>query len=492
MSLLIFAGFLLLGAWTYRLATNILGHLQDIPGPFINRLTNLPLKIQTLKGRRIYYVNSLHEKYGNTVRISPTEVAFTDLLSTREIHRIGSGYLKSRWYADFTGESDESLISPGLFAVIDPAAHAARRRLFARAFSYSSLVDWEPLLQYRTKLAISRIKEDTQRGEGKADMLKWWTFFATDMIAELAFGESFHTLENREKSAYSRDLEKIFLFSGLQVELSPLTSVLKHLPIPSIQHWLKAKQRLVSYGTVAINKHRALSDRGEIHGTLFSKAATEDKSGIKLADADIEREASNLIVAGSDTTAITLTYLIWALLRPCHRHLKKRLQDEINSLPEDFTSIQAKELPFLSAVIQESLRLFGAAPGSLPRVVPQDGRTLNGYPLPGGTVVSTAAYTLHRNANIFRDPLKFDPERWFAPSQDMKDAFMPFGGGSRICIGLHLAYMELSLATAMFFRTFPSARTLASEEEMEFENYFVIAPRSHKCEIIIDRVLLDV
>ncbi|RDW78462.1 hypothetical protein BP5796_06314 [Coleophoma crateriformis] len=500
MSIPIYAPLLLVVAWLYKVSTTDLniesvlttkaatiafGPLRAIPGPFLNRWTNLPLKIHTLRGRKVYYVDDLHAQYGPAVRIAPTEIAYADLSSTREIHKIGSGYLKSQFYADFTGESAEAVVSPGLFAVIDPVAHATRRRLFARAFAYSSLVEWEPLLQEKTKLAINGIQADIAQKGGVADILKWWSSLATDLIAELSFGEGFHALENGEKSDYSRDLEKVFLFSGLQYELSPLTTPLRYVPVPAVQFWLDAPKRLVAHGTAAIAKHKALQRRGETKATLFDRAMAEDKSGVRLSDPDVEREASNLIVAGSDTTAITLTYLVWTLLQPCHKDVKERLQQEVRTLPKDFSSMQAKELPYLSAVIQEALRLYGAAPGSLPRTVPKGGRTLGGYTLPEDTIVSTAAFTLHRNATIFPRPLEFKPERWLDQTQEMKDAFMPFGGGSRVCIGMHLAYMELSLATAMFFRELPGTKTLTSESDMEFENYFVIAPKGHTCEITL-------
>jgi cytochrome P450 len=74
--------------------------------------------------------------------------------------------------------------------------HATRRKLFSNAFSQNSLLLWEGLLQERTTLAVSRIKSDAT--SGAADILKWWTFMATDVIAELGFGEGFGALENGE------------------------------------------------------------------------------------------------------------------------------------------------------------------------------------------------------------------------------------------------------------------------------------------------------
>lgn len=184
-----------------------------------------------------------------------------------------------------------------------------------------------------------------------------------------------------------------------------------------------------SYGRGAIARNRALSEKGETGRTVFNKIVAEAGNESGVTDEVLANEARSFIVAGSDTTARTLTYLIWATLN--HPSVKQRLQDEVDRLPTDFSSKDATGLPYLMATIKETLRLYGAAPGSLPRTVPSGGRTLGGYLLPQGTTVSTQAWTLHRDAAIFKGPLDFIPERWFEPTQNMKDAFMPFGGGSR-------------------------------------------------------------
>lgn len=133
---------------------------------------------------------------------------------------------------------------------------------------------------------------------------------------------------------------------------------------------------------------------------------------------------------------------------------------------------------------------------------------LGGQFVPEGSTVSTQAYTLHRDPAVFIDPLIFWPQRWESPSQEMKDAFMPYGGGTRgkprcslllsscewhltffilpvsiVCIGMHLANLELAFGAATFFREFPTARLAndTNESTMEFQNYFLIAPKSHAC-----------
>ena len=142
----------------------------------------------------MYYVHSLHEVYGPVVRIAPEEVAVADPDGVAQIHRIGGGFLKGPWYMG-TNDAPE----PGIFAMVNPKEHAQRRKLFAKAFSNSSLrQNWEPTIKEKVTLAVARIKDDAQKGD--ADILKWWTLMATDIMAHLSFGESFHMLELGEVS----------------------------------------------------------------------------------------------------------------------------------------------------------------------------------------------------------------------------------------------------------------------------------------------------
>ncbi len=141
----------------------------------------------------------------------------------------------------------------------------------------------------------------------------------------------------------------------------------------------------------------------------------------------------------------------------------------------------------MNKVIDETLRLYSAAPGSLPRIVPAGGAILGGYHIPGGTTVSTQAYTFHRNPKIFPNPESFDPDRWTDPSREMRDAFMPWGAGSRSCLGVHIAKMELFHATFAFFRACPNAEVApaTTKESMETVDYFLIKPAGNKCEVTL-------
>jgi cytochrome P450 len=241
---------------------------------------------------------------------------------------------------------------------------------------------------------------------------------------------------------------------------------------------------LLSYTRAIVNskQHGAIKN---IFSTIIAEA---EKGEGTLTDLDVQHEAASLIVAGTDTTGTTLTYLTYALLqRP---QLRDAIEEEVETLNGDFTDADIENLPLLNAVINETLRLYGAAPGALPRVAPAGGIVLSGFYIPEGVTVTTQSYTLHRNPSIWQDPEKFDHTRWLpgaAHTQAARIGFSPFGSGARTCLGINLAWMELRIAAALLFRECKGLR-LAPETtpaSMEFENFFLITPISHKCNVML-------
>lgn len=143
----------------------------------------------------MHYVDSLHILYGPIVRISPWQVAVADPKGFVAIHRIGSGFIKSKWYEEFmTGIDQTSGIGVGFFAMTNPKEHAARRKLFARPFSLTSLrQNCEEIVREKVEKAVARIHDEAS--SGTSDVLKWWMLMASDVIGQLSFGESFELLE---------------------------------------------------------------------------------------------------------------------------------------------------------------------------------------------------------------------------------------------------------------------------------------------------------
>lgn len=213
-----------------------------------------------------------------------------------------------------------------------------------------------------------------------------------------------------------------------------------YIPIPGFRDTTDVVRRNIQFAEDSLKRYQKLVDKDPENPppTLFTKLFKGEEDEI-LTMKEIRDEAMIYILAGSDTTALTLTYLVWAVCRdPTIRTI---LADELAGLPAGFGDAELRRLPYLNQVIDESLRLYASAPAGLPRVVPPGAATLAGHRLPSGTVVSTQAYSMHRIARVYPEPETFDPSRWEAPTRDMRDAFMPWGGGSRgkfLLLLLHL------------------------------------------------------
>ncbi|KFA50662.1 hypothetical protein S40293_04868 [Stachybotrys chartarum IBT 40293] len=370
--------------------------LRRIPGPLYTSFTNLPLKSAVLTGRRTGFIHSLHQKYGAVVRISPKEISIVDPEASKVIHRAGSGFWKSDWYARFTNQP-----VPTLFTMADPKQHAERRRLLARGFSKSEVrARWEPVVRQTAERALDKMNQDLIRG--KADILKWWLHMATDVSSHFMFGESFGTLETGKANHYFRVLQLAGKGGSIANEVPIFGFFGRYMPLATFRDLFWSNDYLSAYGAEAITKSMK---QGVDTISVFSQLepseepVSHNKSSRPLTVQDLSTEAGNLILAGTDTTAYTLTCLVWSVLR--HPFIYSALHEEVAGLENSFTDSALEALPLLNAVINETLRLYGPASGSLPRIVPSGGVQLGGYLIQENTTVSTQAWTLHRNEDIW-------------------------------------------------------------------------------------------
>jgi cytochrome P450 len=157
------------------------------------------------------------------------------------------------------------------------------------------------------------------------------------------------------------------------------------------------------------------------------------------------------IFAGSDSTAITFRTIFYYLLRQPETMAKLMAELDQASFDREGGIIgwkEARELPYLTAVVHEALRIFPAVGVPLERVVPAGGLEVCRYFLPAGTIVGASAWTLHRKESIFGDRTEeFRPERWLEGSESQKtlmnNALFTFGIGSRSCIGRNISMLEI-------------------------------------------------
>lgn len=197
---------------------------------------------------------------------------------------------------------------------------------------------------------------------------------------------------------------------------------------------------------------------GRLTQSLREAAPQSEKPDSKAIMTKAASEMLDSMIAGHETSGITLTYLMWEMSQRPDLQDKLRtelltlsppivgdpsLLDGSNTLPSP-RSIDA--LPLLNSILQETFRLYAAAPAQQPRITPDipAGTTLEGYSgIPGGVRVSANPYTLHRNPTVYPQPSKWIPERWTDATEEqkaeMKRWFWVFGSGGRMCLGSNFA-----------------------------------------------------
>ena len=202
---------------------------------------------------------------------------------------------------------------------------------------------------------------------------------------------------------------RVGIATALRSELGGITSFLGALRLQPFSEVMGSVTRFREYSQQSFKRyeqHVAMNPTNP-KPTLFTKMMQKVEKEESLDRRSLIGEGQGFIVAGSDTTANTMTYLVYAVTR--HPDVQNRLVDELSALRNDFGWDDLRDLPYLNKCIDETLRLYGPASSALPRHVPQGGAYLAGYHFPsdGKFVVSTQAYTLHRNPSVFPEP-----ERW--------------------------------------------------------------------------------
>ncbi|MCX5213308.1 cytochrome P450 [Kitasatospora sp. NBC_00240] len=235
-------------------------------------------------------------------------------------------------------------------------------------------------------------------------------------------------------------------------------AVLNRIPTPGNRRYQRALAGLHNTVTDIIAKAQA---NPEDHGDLLSALLASRDTGAsecpvggaqseRLSSAELRNEVLTFLVAGSETTAIALSWALYMIAR--HPDVQQRLWAEVDRVLEG-KPVSLDHLPDLKLadqIITETLRLYPPAGMIWTRIVTADTR-LGDYDIPAGTTIAYSPYAMHRLPHYYPNPDAFDPDRWDAEkrhSTPRNNAFLTFGGGARKCIGDQFAVTEAVLALA--------------------------------------------
>ena len=203
---------------------------------------------------------------------------------------------------------------------------------------------------------------------------------------------------------------------------------------------------------IAERRASGAADTGDLLSMLL---LSTDESGDAFSDGEVRDQLVTFFVAGHETTSNALTWT-WALLSQ-HPAVEARLHDEVDAALGGRRPALADlpRLPYTLQVIKESMRLYPPAWTLNIRRAAAD-TTLGGHAIRRGDLIWIAPFAMHRRPAYFPDPERFDPDRW-TPEREKalpRYAYMPFGGGPRVCIGNGFAMMEAQLIVAAVARRF--------------------------------------
>jgi cytochrome P450 len=226
------------------------------------------------------------------------------------------------------------------------------------------------------------------------------------------------------------------------------------LPTPGNRRTRRGILRLVGVIDRIIAERRRSPAGGRDLLSILLQARDEEGDGGRMTDAQLRDEVMTLLLAGHDTTANTLTWA-WYLLAN-HPDAAGRLAAEAAAALGDrpATAADLPRLPFAERVVQEALRLYPPV-YAFGRQATQDTEVM-GHAIPRGWNVVMCQWAVHRDPRWFPDPERFDPDRWSADRAGRvpRYAYIPFGGGPRVCIGQAFALMESVLVLATVAREY--------------------------------------
>ena len=226
-----------------------------------------------------------------------------------------------------------------------------------------------------------------------------------------------------------------------------LPPVLRLLPTADNLRYRRASRQLDEIVYALIRQRRSNDDSGT--DLLYGLLHAQDESGSGMPDEQLRDEVMTLLLAGHETTAVSLSWT-WYLLAQ-YPEVEEKLWSELRQVLNGRkpTAQDLSKLPYTARVIKEAMRLYPSAWAVVRKSLQEC--EIGGYRVPAGSTVMMNQWVMHRDPRYYDQPEQFNPDRWLDERAKAipKFAYFPFGGGPRTCIGASFAAMEGALLLAM-------------------------------------------
>ncbi|ETS77432.1 hypothetical protein PFICI_11306 [Pestalotiopsis fici W106-1] len=508
-SALALAGYSLAVYVFYTLYQVLASPLRSVPGPFLARFTNLWYLYHLYRGDFQVVNQNLHKKYGAIVRYGPNRYSFNSLDAGKAIYWHGTSFEKSAWYEAWKNPKQWTL-----FADRNIRRHAANRRMYQNTYSMSSLINYEPHVDECADLFCTRLNELAETGL-TMNMGHWLQCYAFDVIGAITYSKRLGFLDHGLDVGNAISALEGFLgyatLTGVYASIHPYLFAIRNYLAGSKG---TGRAYIQAFTKECMDKHQAnakvlskdgKSSSGDAASEEGIDAATDFLTKFALSHTKnpdsftvyhIAAGCDQNMAAGSDTTAISLSAIVYYLLK--NPACLQKLREEINELrtagtisSNKITFKESQDMPYLQAVMKEALRMHPALGLPLERVVPEGGAVIGGRLFPENSIVGINTWVEHRNPIVFgTDADEFRPERWFtddaAKLASMNSHWVPFGLGSRTCIGRHISMLEMSKLIPRLVRDydFELAQELSgTSSTWSTRNYWFVKPTNFSVKV---------
>ena len=386
------------------------------------------------------YAQDLYRTYGDLVAFVDGRPGWTFAFGPHHSHTLlaNPDLFYSHPFMQAPPGSALERLSSGLLSMNGPA-HRQRRKLVLPAFHRQRVENY-----HADMVAITHELLDGWRLGERLDIAREMQKLTLRIVSKTLFG----------LQAGPDGVRLGMMIKRLLNLLDSLGPSLVPLDWPGFPLWrlLRLAERLDAELRAMIERRRASG--GAAQDVLSMLLHARDDQGALMSDAELIGQAAVLFIAGYETTSNALTWTLFLLSQ--HPNVLRDLRDELDGLLRGTAPApaQLEHLPLLDRVVKESLRLL--PPVGISLRVSTASFELGPYQLPRGTTVFFSQYVTHHMPELYPQPEHFLPERW-ATIDPPVYAYLPFGGGPRMCIGTSFALLEIKIALAMIVQRFALA-----------------------------------
>ncbi|KAJ5958903.1 uncharacterized protein N7479_006053 [Penicillium vulpinum] len=460
----------LLGLYIIRIVTTY-AKFSKFRGPLGTGISNWPHSMAMLRGNCHEWYAEVNKKYGPIARVAP-QVLITSSPEVWMHVNNKPGYKRSDWYYRATRIEYRR---DNVFSQTDNVKHDKRRKQMAPGYSGRENTQLEGSVDERLQDLLNLIRSkyiSSNRHVVPMDLAKKVQYFTLDVISSVGLGKAFGMLKSdHDVDNYLQSSEEGLAIShtALAMGFSSITQM------PFIGRFIAASPKdnngfgrmmAASFRIVDARAAESTNERSDMLASFIRHGLSGD---------DLRSEALEQIIAGSDTTAGAIRgTLLYIITNPrVYLKLQREVDDAVRSggapgIGEGLiTAAQAKNLPYLQAVIREGIRVRPPVANILPRDVPTGGDTIvvdgESIFVPGGVCIGYSSYGMHRSEDIYgKDAEAFRPERWLE-ADPVKLAVMvrtndlTFGHGKFQCLGKPVAQIEIGKMIFELLRNFDIA-----------------------------------